>query len=112
MKLNKAELKELAEMVERSIINESKLWDDNKLYQQTDLYKFKSSIYVKIQSEYFGNPVTINEESIAGLLDIEFGVSQAASALGKIGGSAKTEAKSSASRENGKKGGRPKKVQE
>ena len=34
------------------------------------------------------------------------------SAMGKKGGSAKTDAKSSASRENGKLGGRPKKVKE
>jgi len=33
-----------------------------------------------------------------------------ASKMGKLGGSAKTEAKSSASRENGKLGGRPRKV--
>jgi hypothetical protein len=33
----------------------------------------------------------------------------AAATLGKLGGSAKTEAKASASRENGKKGGRPSK---
>ena len=38
-------------------------------------------------------------------------VSQAASALGKLGGSAKTEAKSTASRANGKLGGRPKKAE-
>ena len=37
-------------------------------------------------------------------------VSQAASALGKLGGAAKTEAKASASRANGKLGGRPKKA--
>jgi len=36
-------------------------------------------------------------------------LSMSASALGKIGGAAKTEAKQNASRENGKKGGRPKK---
>jgi hypothetical protein len=36
-------------------------------------------------------------------------LSMSASALGKIGGAAKTEAKQSASKENGKKGGRPKK---
>lgn len=35
-----------------------------------------------------------------------------AAEMGKKGGSSKTEAKSSASRENGKKGGRPKKVKE
>ena len=37
-------------------------------------------------------------------------ISQAASALGKLGGAAKTEAKASASRANGKLGGRPKKA--
>ena len=36
-------------------------------------------------------------------------VSQAASALGKLGGSVKSEAKSAAVRKNGKLGGRPKK---
>jgi len=39
-------------------------------------------------------------------------VSQAASALGKLGGSAKSEAKSTSSRANGKLGGRPKKAKE
>lgn len=39
-------------------------------------------------------------------------VSRAAAALGKLGGSAKTEAKSAASRANGKLGGRPRKVKE
>lgn len=38
-------------------------------------------------------------------------ISKAASAMGKKGGSAKTKAKSSASRENGKLGGRPKKAE-
>ena len=37
-------------------------------------------------------------------------VSQAASALGKLGGAAKTEAKASASRANGKLGGRPRRA--
>ena len=36
-------------------------------------------------------------------------ISKAASAMGKKGGSAKTEAKSAAVRKNGKLGGRPKK---
>jgi hypothetical protein len=36
-------------------------------------------------------------------------LSMSASTLGKIGGAAKTEAKQNASRENGKKGGRPRK---
>jgi len=38
-------------------------------------------------------------------------VSQAASAMGRIGGSAKTDVKSTASRTNGKLGGRPHKTQ-
>jgi len=42
-------------------------------------------------------------------IDTRSAVSQAASALGKLGGSAKNEAKSQASRANGKLGGRPKK---
>lgn len=45
-------------------------------------------------------------------IDARSAVGQAASAMGKKGGSAKTEAKSTASRENGKKGGRPKKIAE
>ena len=43
-------------------------------------------------------------------IDRKAELSQAASAMGKLGGAAKTEAKSAASRENGKKGGRPKKA--
>lgn len=45
-------------------------------------------------------------------IDNRVALSQAASALGKLGGSAKTEAKSIASRANGKLGGRPKKAKE
>ena len=37
-------------------------------------------------------------------------ISQAAAALGRIGGKAKSERKTNSSRENGKKGGRPKNV--
>ena len=42
-------------------------------------------------------------------IDNRVTVSQAASALGKLGGSVKSEAKSAAVRKNGKLGGRPKK---
>ena len=42
---------------------------------------------------------------------IEISTSQAAAALGRKGGTGKSEAKPKASRENGKKGGRPRKVQ-
>ena len=44
-------------------------------------------------------------------IDARSAVSQAASALGKLGGASKTEAKVRASRANGKLGGRPKKVE-
>jgi len=37
-------------------------------------------------------------------------LSRMASEMGKVGGTSKSEAKSNASRENGKKGGRPKKA--
>ena len=42
-------------------------------------------------------------------IDNRVTASQAASALGKLGGSVKSEAKSAAVRKNGKLGGRPKK---
>ena len=45
-------------------------------------------------------------------IDNRVALSQAASALGKLGGSVKSEAKSAAVRENGKLGGRPKKAKE
>lgn len=44
------------------------------------------------------------------LFSMDHDISSAAAALGRKGGSAKTEAKQKASRENGKKGGRPKKT--
>jgi len=37
-------------------------------------------------------------------------ISKIAAALGKLGGSAKSKAKAKAARENGKKGGRPRKA--
>ncbi len=37
-------------------------------------------------------------------------ISKIAAALGKLGGSVKSKAKAKAARENGKKGGRPRKV--
>jgi hypothetical protein len=41
-------------------------------------------------------------------LNKDLGISDAAAAMGRKGGAAKTEAKAASSRENGKKGGRPK----
>ena len=66
----------------------------------------------------FNKTGTTAEYVVAGLEDNEVlvnyksALSQAASALGKLGGSAKTEAKSTASRANGKLGGRPRKAKE
>lgn len=51
----------------------------------------------------------VTEFSVSYEVQNEDFTSQAASTLGKLGGSAKTEAKSIASRTNGKLGGRPKK---
>ena len=65
----------------------------------------------------FTSGVISTEYVVAGIEDNEVLVSykpelsQAASFLGKLGGSAKTEAKARASRENGKLGGRPKKAE-
>jgi len=39
-------------------------------------------------------------------------ISRIAAALGKLGGSSKSKAKAKAARENGKKGGRPRKVKQ
>lgn len=48
--------------------------------------------------------------SIRGLVDGVFGTRTWMQQLGKRGGAAKTPAKSAAARENGKKGGRPRKI--
>lgn len=54
--------------------------------------------------------VWLNESELKFLLE-SLNVTTASN-MGKKGGSAKTEAKTNASRENGKKGGRPRKVKE
>ena len=46
------------------------------------------------------------------VVEIDKELSEAASAMGKLGGSKKSEAKSASSRANGKLGGRPKKVKD
>ena len=53
---------------------------------------------------------TADNDVLISLIDHSVELSQAASALGKLGGAAKTEAKANASRANGKLGGRPKKA--
>jgi hypothetical protein len=62
-----------------------------------------------------GNNMTIEQEDkwneLAKLRRLE-NLSQSASAMGKKGGSSKSKAKSTASRANGKLGGRPKKIVE
>ena len=71
MKLNKKELKTLGNIMLLCIIKESERYSDTAIYKQSPSYKEKSKLYAKIQSEYFGNEMTINEESIFGLLDLE-----------------------------------------
>ena len=70
MNFTKSELKDVAKMIEESILKESMNFDTIKGYQQTESYKIKSALYVKILSEYYGSIVTINENSMFGLLDI------------------------------------------
>jgi len=70
--LSEEELKVLAEIVEKNICKESERYgSDLDVYKESESYKTKSKIYIKIQSEYFGREVTIKEDSIFGLLDIE-----------------------------------------
>lgn len=61
-----------------------------------------------------GEALTVEEidvdVSIPGLLRDLVGVTAAAAALGRKGGSARSEAKAAAVRENGKRGGRPRKA--
>ena len=47
---------------------------------------------------------------ISNIVGTEESINKAAAALGRKGGSAKTPAKQAASRDNGKKGGRPRKI--
>ena len=69
--LSKEELKVLAEIVECDVRIESELYgNDIKVYKESPSYKIKSTIYGKIQSEYLGREVAVNDESIFGLLDI------------------------------------------
>jgi len=72
LNLNKAQLKVLAEIVYNDIITEAKIYGSNDIdiYKQSKSYQIKSKLYTTIQSEYFENEITINEESIFGLLDI------------------------------------------
>ena len=69
--------------------------------------------HVTIWNEQEPGSVSEDEirEAIAGLSEYQEQerIKKAASALGRKGGSAKTEAKATTARENGRKGGRPKK---
>jgi len=71
MKLSKIELKELSEVIAQSILTESKLFGEVSTYKATELYKTKSSLYCKVLSEYYGREITINEDSMFGMLDYE-----------------------------------------
>jgi hypothetical protein len=68
------------------------------------------------RATFGGESLTIDaldvDISIPGLLRNLIGLTSAASLLGQKGGSAKSTAKSAAVRENGKRGGRPRKTTE
>ena len=58
--------------------------------------------------DFVGSFSTREDAEVAGdAIVCGFGYSKAAAALGKLGGSSRSEAKQNASRNNGKKGGRP-----
>lgn len=67
-----------------------------------------------VRAGFGGESMTIDaldvDVSIPGLLRNVIGLTSAASLLGQKGGSAKSTAKSAAVRENGKRGGRPRKT--
>ncbi len=67
-----------------------------------------------IRASFGGESITLDELdvdiSIPGLLRDLVGMTSAATLLGRKGGSATSEAKSAAVRENGKRGGRPRKT--
>lgn len=71
-----------------------------------------NDLIITSQSSYYN---TISPQDIADDMMVESELTTSdiamltASDLGRMGGSAKTEAKASSSKENGKKGGRPKK---
>jgi len=69
-----------------------------------------------VRASFGGESLTIDaldiDISIPGLLRNLIGLASAASLLGQKGGSAKSTAKSAAVRENGKRGGRPRKTAE
>ena len=67
-----------------------------------------------VRAGFGGESITLEsldvDISIPGLLRDLVGMTSAATLLGRKGGSAKSEAKASAVRENGKRGGRPRKT--
>lgn len=71
MTLSKVELKELSEVIATTIMNESKLFEGTGIYKSTELYKTKSFLYCKVLTEYYGRTITINEDSMFGMLDYE-----------------------------------------
>jgi hypothetical protein len=68
----------------------------------------------KVRAGFDGESITLEDLdidiSVPGLLRDLVGMTSAATLLGRKGGSAKSEAKAAAVRENGKQGGRPRKT--
>jgi len=71
--LNKEELKAISEMIYENVSTESRLYgvDGQDIYKKSVNYREKSAIYEKVMSEYLGNEVKVNHNSIFGLLDLE-----------------------------------------
>lgn len=84
--------------------------DENRLYL-SEKYGAKIENIAdlnKLGSELFGK-LTASQKK-ADLVDIDKKIEDAASLMGRKGGSVKSERKTAANRENAKKGGRPRKV--
>ena len=77
--------------------------------RENDLREDGKRVTVEINANGWGKRVGYVVETNGNYLVIPSSASNAAAALGKLGGSSRSEAKQNASRNNGKKGGRPKK---
>jgi hypothetical protein len=90
--------------------------DNTEGYSQTQLDELNKRANTFLESESIAVPNdfdTAYNDTIykwaMGKVQADYDTSLAAAALGKKGGMSKSDAKAAASRENGKKGGRPKK---
>lgn len=68
LNLSKEELKVLSDLLERNVCNTFQPFEMEEVIQMEE-YKFNVQLFEKLQSEYWGRQVKVNNESIWGLLD-------------------------------------------